>query len=199
MGVYSTGNSYGVPEDLIYSFPVMIQVSLDLTLSPFFQQLASSFQCSLRLALPSIVFFLDVDFILNRVFVVLILFCLFLFKLKFALNKILGISKNIIDQRTKLKVLFSRTRPGKSWTVWQSMIFPNQRWMPLQLNWWRRGTQLWLSLEYDQSLHSSTQTASKLQMHACDEALHQPLHYCVLVCERVGAYGCKVAFVCQTM
>lgn len=36
-------------------------------------------------------------------------------------------------------------------------------------------------------------------MHACDEALHQPLHYCVLVCERVGAYGCKVAFVCQTM
>lgn len=36
----------------------------------------------------------------------LILFCLFLFKLKFALNNILGISRNIIDQRTKLKVLF---------------------------------------------------------------------------------------------
>lgn len=28
MGVYSSGNSYGVPEDLIYSFPVQIQVSL---------------------------------------------------------------------------------------------------------------------------------------------------------------------------
>lgn len=26
MGVYSTGNSYGVPEDLIYSFPVSIKV-----------------------------------------------------------------------------------------------------------------------------------------------------------------------------
>lgn len=24
MGVYSTGNSYGVPDDLIYSFPVQI-------------------------------------------------------------------------------------------------------------------------------------------------------------------------------
>lgn len=27
MGVYSTGNSYGVPDDLIYSFPVTIKVS----------------------------------------------------------------------------------------------------------------------------------------------------------------------------
>jgi len=29
MGVYSTGNSYGVPEDLIYSFPVSIKVKLE--------------------------------------------------------------------------------------------------------------------------------------------------------------------------
>lgn len=28
MGVYSSGNSYGVPEDLIYSFPVVIKVWL---------------------------------------------------------------------------------------------------------------------------------------------------------------------------
>lgn len=28
MGVYSTGNPYGIPEDLIYSFPVQIKVKL---------------------------------------------------------------------------------------------------------------------------------------------------------------------------
>lgn len=28
MGVYASGNSYGIPEDLIYSFPVEIKVSL---------------------------------------------------------------------------------------------------------------------------------------------------------------------------
>ena len=28
MGVYSSGNSYGVPDDLIYSFPVTIKVRL---------------------------------------------------------------------------------------------------------------------------------------------------------------------------
>lgn len=27
MGVYAAGNTYGVPEDLIYSFPVEIKVS----------------------------------------------------------------------------------------------------------------------------------------------------------------------------
>lgn len=27
MGVYAEGNSYGIPEDLIYSFPVQIKVS----------------------------------------------------------------------------------------------------------------------------------------------------------------------------
>lgn len=26
MGVYSTGNPYGIPDDLIYSFPVQIKV-----------------------------------------------------------------------------------------------------------------------------------------------------------------------------
>lgn len=59
------------------------------------------------------------DFILNRVFVVLILFCLFLFKLKFALNKILGISRNIIDQRTKLKVLLFFQ--NKTWKIVDSL------------------------------------------------------------------------------
>lgn len=32
MGVYSSGNSYGVPDDLIYSFPVTIKVSLNVLL-----------------------------------------------------------------------------------------------------------------------------------------------------------------------
>lgn len=27
MGVYAAGNTYGIPEDLIYSFPVQIKVS----------------------------------------------------------------------------------------------------------------------------------------------------------------------------
>lgn len=30
MGVYSTGNPYGIPDDLVYSFPVQIKVK------PFF-------------------------------------------------------------------------------------------------------------------------------------------------------------------
>lgn len=33
MGVYAAGNSYGIPEDLIYSFPVEIKVSLSSQLS----------------------------------------------------------------------------------------------------------------------------------------------------------------------
>lgn len=35
MGVYAGGNSYGVPEDLMYSFPVMIKVKAQLTLLQF--------------------------------------------------------------------------------------------------------------------------------------------------------------------
>lgn len=31
MGVYAAGNPYGVPEDLIYSFPVQIKVSPAVT------------------------------------------------------------------------------------------------------------------------------------------------------------------------
>lgn len=27
MGVYAAGNTYGIPEDLIYSFPIQIKVS----------------------------------------------------------------------------------------------------------------------------------------------------------------------------
>lgn len=40
MGVYAAGNSYGIPEDLIYSFPVQIKVgfghSVDNLCAPFF-------------------------------------------------------------------------------------------------------------------------------------------------------------------
>lgn len=31
MGVYAAGNSYGIPEDLIYSFPIEIKVSVRRT------------------------------------------------------------------------------------------------------------------------------------------------------------------------
>lgn len=46
MGVYAAGNSYGIPEDLIYSFPVQIKVSfghsVDVFCGPFFLLPASS-------------------------------------------------------------------------------------------------------------------------------------------------------------
>lgn len=44
MGVYAAGNSYGIPEDLIYSFPVQIKVSfghsVDVLCGPFICRLS---------------------------------------------------------------------------------------------------------------------------------------------------------------